>query len=194
MTVLNFKPLKEKTMSTQRLTLEDKEEITAVNAERFTALCPDYYGSATNSVAMEQWLISQIGDFRKEGFYPWTTENFWAAYEHLSGTGGLEPRPPSLADQQLAEERQQQTDAIAEEQRRADAEAETLRNAPTAEQIEQDGFIRKMKSAGSIPGVSEPLTKDNLARLRVLATQSRIATIRESGRDVREVLSQRSTI
>jgi hypothetical protein len=182
-------------MAMHRITLEEKEQITADNADQFKFECSDYFGCPANSAKMEQFIISQVGDFRRDNFYPWTVENFWHAYDALSGE--LEQRPIPVTAQEIAAEKQRIAEAEAEKQRRQDvvATAEAHRNAvrdrmQQKAQAKEQKLFDSLKTAGNRVG-NRPLNPETLEELRKREVASRVKRFNASGRSFAAVLSGR---
>jgi hypothetical protein len=99
-------------MTNRVLTKAEREQISAENAAKFRELCPEYIPTPSNWSLFCAFLDSQCGNE-----FPYTVENYLAAWDFLSDSGVLETRPPS--QQQIDIERRR-AEAV------ADAEAETI--------------------------------------------------------------------
>jgi hypothetical protein len=78
----------------RQLTREEVNAISCENAKKFMEIHPDYHGSDFNGEALAAFIESQVGTQ-----YPWTLENYEAAYGYLTETGLLETSPEDRARQ-----------------------------------------------------------------------------------------------
>jgi hypothetical protein len=86
-----------------QLTLEEKNKMSADNAERFMGVYPEYFGCPYNSTLLLAHLETQIGTE-----YPYKLENYVAAWEYLSELGVLQLRPAAPpSDAELAHQAEQ---------------------------------------------------------------------------------------
>jgi hypothetical protein len=139
------------------LTPEEKHEISLANARQFLAECPEFYGSEYNGNLIERWLTDQIGTA-----YPFSVENYWAAFEYLSEHGRFESRPVGTAPVPQA--------------RRSSGIISTITGV-LADDVET---ADKFKALGNT-ATSGPLDKKSLAELKAAATKQRVAIIEERG-------------
>lgn len=168
------------------LTPDDVRQISADNATRFIGVYPEYYPSEYNSTLMMTHLETQCGTQ-----YPYSLENYVAAFEYLTELGVFQLRPaapPSDADIAAATEQQKQVQARADHQRgiavqRESQEAQQRtaeRNAPLHVLAglvgQQNAYLRKAGIGGQAqPGSeSRKFTGDNAglpakARINVIA-------------------------
>jgi hypothetical protein len=138
------------------LTPEEKNDISIANARQFLAelreagCYSEFYGSEYNSDLMQQWIVSQVGNA-----YPFSVENYWAAYDYLAEHGRFETRPVETVS--------------APQVRRASSIMSELSLVLADDQAIADQF----KSMGNGP-TSEPLNKENLAKMKAAATKQRV--------------------
>jgi hypothetical protein len=139
------------------LTAEEKHEISLTNARQFLAECPEFYGSEYNGNLIERWLTDQIGTA-----YPFSVENYWAAFEYLSEHGRFESRPVGTAP--------------APQVHRSSGIVSTITGVLADDAAIADNF----KALGNT-ATSGPLDKKSLAELKAAATKQRVALIEERG-------------
>jgi hypothetical protein len=105
----------------RQLTQQEVSDISADNATRFVGVYPEYYPSEYNSTLMMAHLETQIGTR-----YPYSLENYVAAYEYLKDVLQLRPTaPPSDADIAALTEQQKQEQVRADYQRGIVAQRES---------------------------------------------------------------------
>jgi len=81
-----------------KITPQQRADITAQNIETFKRQCPDFYPCPANAYRLTEFLESQLGSNEgkfPEYDYPYTVENVWAAYDYAKKTGILIQRPES---------------------------------------------------------------------------------------------------
>jgi hypothetical protein len=158
----------------RQLTQEEVNQISADNAERFMGVYPEYFGCPYNSTLLLAHLETQIGTQ-----YPYSLENYIAAFEYLTELGVLArrpPAPPSDAEIADATEQQKQEQVRADYQRSLAAQREAQaaqqrtaeRNLPLHVLAgivgQQNAQLRKTGIGGQVrPGSeSRRITGDNV--------------------------------
>ena len=81
-----------------KITPEQRAQITADNIQTFKDRHPEYYSCPSNGFKLNEFLVSQLGDNEgkfAEYPYPYSVENLEAAFDYAQRTGILLQRPES---------------------------------------------------------------------------------------------------
>jgi hypothetical protein len=169
---------------------EERDQISADNAQRFKDLHPAYYSCSANSEKLMSWLTAQLGS---DYHYPFSLENFIAAWTSINEHGWFIQRPPDPAiaaaqeraqrdaDNRLIEHAERVGEWVAVEQKKLyDKPLEELRQDAIQE---RSGLAARREAAGHVSKVgaeSKHVVVGELAQARLRVAVSHPEISRES--------------